>query len=145
MIIKVSNNLLRGPRPTSFKELQALGIKNVINLESGFYELTHNDRYEKEDGHDYGITEHDIPCSDITPPSNYQVQQVLAIIEASPGLVYMHCREGVDRTGFMTAAYRIQHDGWTYKDSVREMFLMGFHKWPYIWWVPFLKKYEVKK
>lgn len=35
--------------------------------------------------------------------------------------VYVHCKGGRHRTGALTAAYRISHDGWTAEQAYREM------------------------
>jgi protein tyrosine/serine phosphatase len=35
--------------------------------------------------------------------------------------VYVHCKGGRHRTGAMTAAYRITHDGWTAEQAFEEM------------------------
>ena len=45
----------------------------------------------------------------------------IAIVKASPKPVYVHCRAGVDRTGILTAAYRVLIDGATRGEAVAEM------------------------
>lgn len=46
----------------------------------------------------------------------------------------MHCRRGIDCTGYAIASWRILYDGWTYKDSYKEMLKYGhsqiyFYSW----------------
>jgi Tyrosine phosphatase family len=45
----------------------------------------------------------------------------IAIVKAAPKPVYVHCRAGVDRTGVLTAAYRVLIDGASRKEAVAEM------------------------
>jgi len=40
--------------------------------------------------------------------------------------VYVHCAGGRHRTGVMTAAYRMTHDGWTADQAFKEMKQYGF-------------------
>ena len=140
-MIQVSETLFRGPRPKSFADLKEKGITKVINLQSGFHEELHDDEYEKENAADFGIVEYNISCSDLLPPKEWQVDKVLKIIQ-QPGVTYIHCLHGKDRTGYMCAAYRMAVEGWDFRESLVEMFNHGFHKVPYLIWVPTLKKYE---
>ena len=45
----------------------------------------------------------------------------IAIVKAAPKPVYVHCRAGVDRTGILSAAYRVLIDGATRREAVAEM------------------------
>lgn len=137
----VNNKLIRGSRPSSHKELIELGCTAVINLESGAYEKFHNDEYEIELPAKYNLNSLDLKCSDISPPSKLEVDKFLYFIESNK-TTYVHCLHGKDRTGFMCAAYRMRVCNWTFKAAIQEMFEMGFHKSPYIWWVPFLLMYR---
>lgn len=147
---RVRFELYRGSRPSNYAELVAEGITRTVDLESGMYEKLHNDDYELNDGKAFGIEKKHIPCSDITPPSKKQVNEFLDFVAMGditalpPAVTYVHCLHGKDRTGFMCAAYRMKVMGWSYKDAVKEMFEMGFHKAPYIWWVPFLLLHRKK-
>jgi hypothetical protein len=53
------------------------------------------------------------------------VALVLAIIKEAPKPVLINCRAGVDRTGIITAAYRMLVDGMSQKEAIAEM--DGFH------------------
>lgn len=144
-MIKVTDYIFRGPRPQSFKELQDAGIKYVVNLESGVYDELHKDAYDTEDPTQFGITLIRVPCSDICPPSYDQVMRALQpmyFCQNKGAHLYVHCLHGEDRTGFVVAAFRMKLQGWTFGDAVKEMLSLGFHKFPYLWWVPFLKQYQ---
>ena len=45
----------------------------------------------------------------------------IAIVKAAPKPVYVHCRAGVDRTGVLSAAYRVLIDGASRGEAVAEM------------------------
>lgn len=140
----VAHNLYRGSRPKSFEELKAWRVATVINLESGVFEGMHDDTYERENGFMFGITEHNINCSDIFHPNIWQVMKVMEIIKHSveKGPVYIHCLHGKDRTGYMCAAYRILECGWSPNKAIEEMYSEGFHKFPYFWWASSLRDLE---
>jgi len=40
--------------------------------------------------------------------------------------VFVHCQHGADRTGMMTAIYRVVVEGWSKEDAVAEMTEGGF-------------------
>jgi protein tyrosine/serine phosphatase len=56
------------------------------------------------------------------PPSHAAVERFLRIVsdpENQPVLV--HCRNGVDRSGYMLGIYRVERDGWDRERALREM------------------------
>lgn len=137
----------RGVRPKSHKELVDMGVKTVIVLQSGFSEEIHDDQYEKELPRDFGIESVSIACSDFFPPKDHEVRKAMRAITLASHenkSVYIHCLHGKDRTGFMCAVYRMKYCGWSYKQAKREMFSYGFHKFPYLTWLPTLSKWERK-
>lgn len=143
-MLEVEKNFYRGPRPTSFEELDKNGINVVINLQSGIYEKVHNDAYENENAVDWDMCEYEAPLSDIFPPSFDKTKKIYNTIRRhreSGQSVYIHCLHGKDRTGFNVAYYRVVKNRWSFSRAVAEMFSLGFHKWPYILWVPFLWAY----
>lgn len=144
-MIQVTDKFYRGPRPQNgLLQIQSLGFGSIINLESDIYEICHDDVYQQEQPLDYGIRPFRYRLSDYTQPHPDVVRAVLRRIatENSHGFsVYMHCLHGVDRTGYCCAAYRMLYQGWSYGAAVKEMFDLGFHRFPYWWWVPSLKQY----
>jgi protein-tyrosine phosphatase len=131
----------RGPRPGSLSELRFFGVETVISLESGFYEFFHQDTYEKEYPSDYGLRHFQIRCSPVFPPNEDEVNKVLEILSRH-NTTYMHCKSGVDRTGFMVAVYRMQKEGWTYEKAYQEWKDRGRHWW-FDWWSTALKTWEL--
>ena len=43
--------------------------------------------------------------------------------------VLLHCKAGLHRTGFLTAVYRMEYQGWTQAAAFREMKAHGFGPW----------------
>jgi protein tyrosine/serine phosphatase len=117
---QVTTNLYRGAQPTTegMKQLQAMGIKTVINLRT-----FHSDkdeiagtglksvRFEAEPWH---AEKEDV----------IRFLQVVADTNNLPAFV--HCQRGADRTGLMCAMYRVVICGWTREDAIGEMKNGGF-------------------
>jgi protein-tyrosine phosphatase len=95
---------------------------------------------------DVGIKHYELEQNDFSPPTNYDVNEFLKVLALNMplGKVYVHCKAGVDRTGFMIAVYRMQVEDWPFDKAWKEMKKEGSHWW-YRWWKYELKKYEVKK
>lgn len=145
MIQLVTNNLYRGPRPKSHEDLKPFNIGVVVDLQSGAYEKITNTKYEYEDPGDFLMTHINMFCGDMWPPSAPEVDRFMKIVLNAQhwGVnVYVHCLHGKDRTGFMCAVYRMIICKWSFKEAVKEMFSFKFHKFPYIFWLLWLRKYK---
>lgn len=136
-IAQVDTNLWRGPRPNSAAALRWSGIDLVVNLESGFYEFSHLEvDQEREFLQTNGIEMVHIKMNAILCPSYDNVASALAAID-SGRKVYVHCKDGVDRTGCVVACYRVHVQGWSPGAAIKEMHSMGFHL-RYWYWLPSL-------
>ena len=61
------------------------------------------------------------------PPTDQQVKQFLSVVKDTTQYpMFIHCHAGKDRTGAMTAIYRVAVDGWTNAEAVEEMKAFGF-------------------
>jgi hypothetical protein len=59
-------------------------------------------------------------------PHDEPIAQFLAFLRQNPGKkVFVHCRQGDDRTGMEIAAYRMVEQGWTAEEARREMESFG--------------------
>lgn len=108
---EVDAHVYRGAQPSTegFQYLAKLGVKTIVDLrESG-------DRSKAEERavSDAGMKYVSIPMTGLTPPSNADITNLLAMMEdGTSGPVFVHCRRGADRTGAVIAAYHIDHDKW---------------------------------
>lgn len=152
-VTKFAEGLYRGPRPVSeadFRTLARGDIKTILDLESYPFDWLGNDRCRamRLAAVGNGMTTISAPLGAIMPPATEQVLFLIDALHASRKLpaagiarpVYIHCREGVDRTGMVVAAYRILVERMSVRDAVAEMREMGFHYWRYFWWLPQLRR-----
>lgn len=81
--------------------------------------------YEKEIAEHYGVRLHHIILSSHGDPSGDQWEKILGLMtdEKNLPLLY-HCRNGTDRTGLVTARYRLQVEHWP---LCRALLEMDFH------------------
>lgn len=117
---KVSDTLYRGAQPTreGFGELKKMGVRTVINLRSN-----HSDK----DLLPEGMREVRIPMT-VWKADTRQILKFLdAVTDPGNQPVFVHCQEGVDRTGLMCAVYRVAVGGWEKEQAVEEMKQIGAH------------------
>jgi protein tyrosine phosphatase (PTP) superfamily phosphohydrolase (DUF442 family) len=108
---QVDAHVYRGAQPTGegFQNLAKLGVKTIVDLREA------GDRSKAEDQMvtAAGMTYVNVPMTGLTPPTEREITQILAMLEdSSSGPVFVHCLRGADRTGAVIAAYRIDHDKW---------------------------------
>lgn len=116
---KINANYYRGAQPIGhdYADLAALGVKTVIDL-------TDDDGQASEPSmvKSAGMQSIKIPMTGRVPPTAAQLAQFLKIVnDPASQPVYVHCVGGKHRTGVMTAAYRMTHDGWTSDKAFAEM------------------------
>ena len=119
-LYKVSDDLYRGAQPTreGFRALERLGVRTAVNLRLGGSDA------ELVAG--TSITSVEIPAE----PWELENEDVVAFLKimADRGRapVFVHCSHGADRTGAMTAIYRIAIQGWGADEAIAEMTRGGF-------------------
>ena len=129
---KVNDNLYRSGQPTAegMKNLEALGVKTVINLRA-----FHDDDDELKGT---ALRKADIPMYAWSPMEEAAQKFISFTSDVNKGPFLVHCMHGSDRTGSMVALYRVSQEGWVPDEAVREMLYggFGFHKiWqPLIRW-----------
>jgi hypothetical protein len=139
---QVVDGIFRGPRPVTLADLPP-GTKTVLSLESGFFEVFHDELYA-EDIQDEAASVNifHVPINSIGfPPSKKTLDATYNLI-VNFGLhpIYVHCKQGVDRTGLAIAYFRIKQ-GMPIDQAIQEMKDLGFHMWSYWWWIPIFKSY----
>lgn len=142
-LYQVSDTLYRSAQPTAegMKNLQRMGIRTVVNLRS-----FHSDRDEIGKT---GLAGEHIYMKAWHPEREEIIRFLRIVTDPARTPVLVHCQHGADRTGTMSAMYRIAVQGWTKEAALREMTEggYGFHA---IWknlppWIADLDIESVKK
>jgi len=127
---EVTQGIYRGgqPRPEGFEWLKQQGIKTIVNLRR-----EHDEREQvKALGLDYVYLPMD--ARDEIPMSTLKAfLDILTNPARQP--VFVHCRRGADRTGFMVGIYRVAEEGWSAKRAYSEAREIGMR-----WWYRGLKR-----
>lgn len=114
--------LLRGAQPTEegFASLAKLGVAIVVDLREG------DQQSERDQVTRLGMKYVSIPWYCMRP-NDAVVAQFLELLAKNPGeKIFVHCHEGIDRTGMMIAAYRMTAEGRTAAQAMQEMQAFGF-------------------
>ena len=125
LFYRVDEHVYRGKQPhkEDLPALAQMGVKTVLDLRSGF----DRKRWEQKAVEEAGMQYVRIGLSGIFPPTNKQIDRILAVLEdPQRGSVFLHCRRGADRSGVVIACYRIAHDHWTNKQAMQEAREQGF-------------------
>lgn len=124
---QVSERLYRGGQPSTagISQLRALGINTVINLRGA----SKRTRAEEAEVRAVGLNYFNIGLPNWGRPQDARVTRVLEIISAPEnGRVFIHCKDGVDRTGMIVAIYRMTHEGWSTNDALAEAERYGMRR-----------------
>lgn len=119
---RVAPYIYRGaqPLPEGYTTLKKMGIRTVINLRTT--------SSEKQAVEAAGMRSVEVPLSvlnDINPKTVNEIIQIMKDPANQP--IFLHCRQGQDRTGIIVAAYRMKVDGWSLADAEAEMQSFGFN------------------
>ena len=109
---KFNDGLYRGGQPSrqGFESLAKLGVKTVVDLRIP----EGQSHWEKKTVEALGMHYIHIPLHGGVTPTQNDIDRTFAILlDSAQWPVFVHCREGKDRTGMIIACYRISHDGWT--------------------------------
>lgn len=126
------NQLYRGGMPVgqqNYDKLVELGIKTVVNLkieDSAVEYVAEQNSLNKRD-----IDLHYIPMPNISAPTMQQILEFLTLVyndEMKP--VFVHCHRGADRTGVMSAIFRITQGysaSWSLVEAEKYNIASSFH------------------
>lgn len=137
---KINDGLYRSAQPTEegMKNLEKMGIKTLINLRA-----FHSDK-DKLKGTGLLNNALSVKTWHIEDEDVIRVLKIISKKENGPFLI--HCQHGADRTGVMSAMYRIVVQGWSKDEAIKEMVGggYGFHSvWSNI--IEYVKNVDVER
>jgi protein tyrosine/serine phosphatase len=115
---KVNDNYFRGSQPTQpqMSALKAMGVKTIIDLRKDYVPQA------RHWANELGLNYFNLPLLPGRAATKEQTEYFLRLVnDPANAPVYVHCKGGRHRTGAMTAAYRITHDGWPAEQALEEM------------------------
>lgn len=124
-LYRVEPDLYRSARPAAegFRELAALGVKTVLDVES-----------PGDDAAVRGtaIRLFHVPMSAFGLRNDRVLAALRILADPANRPIVVHCHLGADRTGALIALYRVVVQGWSKEDAIREMDDGGYHHSS--WW-----------
>jgi protein tyrosine phosphatase (PTP) superfamily phosphohydrolase (DUF442 family) len=122
---KTNERLYRGGQPTgdAWDSLARLGVKTVIDLRR---EDEHSTEAEARAVKAAGMRYVNVPMNGRVVPRETDIIKILTILD-SGDRVFVHCKQGKDRTGTVVACYRIAADGWENRKALSEAKSLGMH------------------
>lgn len=125
---QVDEGFYRGGQPSwaGLEQVQRMGIKTIISLRQPSRTMEEERRLAEQ----LGMRWVNIPMWFWWRPSDQQVHQFLAIVsDPAQRPVFMHCRQGWNRAGIMTAIYRVARQGWEPGRAYAEARQSGLVPW----------------
>jgi hypothetical protein len=138
-IKQVDAKIWRGPEPQNpddWKQLIALEISHVLDLETGAHWLMDGSPLENQLIADQcNMIGWCHPLGAILPPTKHELDDAVELMTKYQP-IYVHCKTGKDRTGLVCAAYNIKK-GMPVWDAIKDMIRNGSHWWYFYWWLAF--------
>jgi protein tyrosine phosphatase (PTP) superfamily phosphohydrolase (DUF442 family) len=112
--------------------VQEHGIKSILNLrgpngDKAWYNAETNTAQQ------LGVRHIDYELSASKELTDAEMEQILALINAAPKPMLIHCKSGADRTGLVGALYLYSVEGKSAEDADRELTVLCGHI-PYLFW-----------
>ena len=105
------------PDRKGFQELKTLGITNVLSFR--------DHHADDKDAKGLGMTLHRVKM-EAGEIKDGQVAEALRIIRTAKGPIVIHCWHGSDRTGLISAMYRILFQNWSKDEAIEELMKGGY-------------------
>ena len=117
---RINDSLYRCAQPTAegLRTAEKLGIKTIISLRA-----FHSDDDEMKST---GLKVERIRFNTWHPEDEDVLRFLKLVTNTNAGPFLLHCQHGADRTGTMTAIYRMAIEGWKKEDAIKEMTEGGF-------------------
>ena len=127
---RVDDNYMRGSQPLrgGIRTLARLGVRTLVDLRSSY---DHSEAV-RDSAEAAGLAYLWIPMSVWTPPADLEANRfVAAVSDTSKGPYFVFCADGLNRTGEMTAIYRIARCRWSAEKALDEADKHGFNPYYY--------------
>jgi len=127
---RLSEHYIRGAQPArgGIGTLTRLGVRALIDLRS------HYDHTEEigEAARRAGLGYYWLPTSVWDPPTDAEANRFVSLVsDKSRGPFFVFCADGLNRTGEMSALYRVAVDKWTVEQALKEVDELGFNPYYY--------------
>jgi protein tyrosine/serine phosphatase len=121
----VNDHIYRGGQPAdaAWRSLANLGVRTVVDLRR---RDEHATDVEAQAVKAAGMQYVNVPMSGMMAPSQADVLKVFSLFDSKQP-VFVHCKEGKDRTGTVIACYRILRDHWQNRKALKEAESYGMH------------------
>ena len=109
--------LYRGAQPSAeqLALLRDVGVKTIVTFITDQKVL----RDETDAAAKLGITVHSYPFFGMSSPDPQLLSRIVAELRTADAPVYIHCRQGRDRTSLIAALFRVWVQGWDPKVAWR--------------------------
>ena len=127
---RVDENYARGSQPArgGISTLKRLGVKTIVDLRS-IYDYTDDIKAAAEIA---GLNYQWVPMSVWNPPTDQEAIRFVSIVnDTASGPFFVFCADGINRTGEMTAIYRVAHNNWAVEKALDEADELGFSPYYY--------------
>ncbi len=134
---RVSSTVFRGAAPTlgAMPFLRGLGVKTIIDLRKASNDT--NDAYSWAVANQ--LNYFNIATGYIQLPDSVVAAFLAVSLHSHYQPMFVHCSDGVDRTGALIAIYRVAVEGWPLAWAYSEMEAHNFRAWQ------FFLKHAVKR
>ncbi|HUQ08743.1 MAG TPA: tyrosine-protein phosphatase [Steroidobacteraceae bacterium] len=117
---RITDSLYRSEQPTAegFRNLEKLGIRTVINL-----------RYfnsDDDEAQGTNLNLHRVRILTWRAGDDHVVEVMRLLRQKENGPFLIHCQHGADRTGLMSAMYRMLEQNWTPEEALAELIDGGY-------------------
>ena len=127
---RLNASYVRGAQPVrgGIGILTRLGIKTIVDLRSNY---DHTDEIG-EAAQRAGIGYYWLPTSVWDPPTDAEANRFISLVsDTSKGPFFVFCADGLNRTGEMSALYRVAVEKWTVEQALKEVDELGFNPYYY--------------
>ena len=114
------------PRGIGLAWVKHYGIRTLINLRSPDSDGTPE---EKEFAAENGLNFHNFPIGSSHDEIEETVERFLAIADdKSNWPILVHCSRGKERSGVLSAIYRIEYERWSNEQALQETYNLGLEE-----------------